>query len=251
LKILFAEDERNMRILVADFLEMEGYKVLLAVDGEEALQKFCENPDLSLIILDIMMPRMSGIEVLEEIRERCHIPVIMLTAKSAETDELEGFQCGADEYISKPFSPRILVARVNALLRRSCPMQKETKIGVLHVKPSSMEVYVNDRRIVLSRTEFNLLSCFVSNSGITLTRDQLLDSVWGYDYQGTDRTVDTHINRLRSKLREASEYIETIRGTVTGSEFANEPDSQETLFTDSCGDTLYHFGTVACKYLHA
>ncbi|MDI9376305.1 MAG: response regulator transcription factor [Thermotogota bacterium] len=212
MKILFADDERNMRILVSDFLEMEGYKVLLAVDGEEALQKFYENPDLSLIILDIMMPRMSGIEVLEEIRERCHIPVIMLTAKSAETDELEGFQCGADEYISKPFSPRILVARVNALLRRSCPMQKETKIGVLHVKPSSMEVYVNDRRIVLSRTEFNLLSCFVSNSGITLTRDQLLDSVWGYDYQGTDRTVDTHINRLRSKLREASEYIETIRG---------------------------------------
>lgn len=191
---------------------MEGYKVLLAVDGEEALQKFYENPDLSLIILDIMMPRMSGIEVLEEIRERCHIPVIMLTAKSAETDELEGFQCGADEYISKPFSPRILVARVNALLRRSYPMQKETKIGVLHVKPSSMEVYVNDRRIVLSRTEFNLLSCFVANSGITLTRDQLLDSVWGYDYQGTDRTVDTHINRLRSKLQEASEYIETIRG---------------------------------------
>ena len=212
MKILFADDERNMRILVADFLEMEGYKVLLAVDGEEALQKFYENLDLSLIILDIMMPRMSGIEVLEEIRERCHIPVIMLTAKSAETDELEGFQCGADEYISKPFSPRILVARVNALLRRSYPMQKETKIGVLHVKPSSMEVYVNDRRIVLSRTEFNLLSCFVANSGITLTRDQLLDSVWGYDYQGTDRTVDTHINRLRSKLQEASEYIETIRG---------------------------------------
>ncbi len=212
LKILFADDERNMRILVSDFLEMEGYKVLLAVDGEEALQKFYENPDLSLIILDIMMPRMSGIEVLEEIRERCHIPVIMLTAKSAETDELEGFQCVADEYISKPFSPRILVARVNALLRRSYPMQKETKIGVLHVKPSSMEVYVNDRRIVLSRTEFNLLSCFVANSGITLTRDQLLDSVWGYDYQGTDRTVDTHINRLRSKLQEASEYIETIRG---------------------------------------
>ena len=212
LKILFADDERNMRILVSDFLEMEGYKVLLAVDGEEALQKFYENPDLSLIILDIMMPRMSGIEVLEEIRERCHIPVIMLTAKSAETDELEGFQCGADEYISKPFSPRILVARVNALLRRSYPMQKETKIGVLHVKPSSMEVYVNDRRIVLSCTEFNLLSCFVANSGITLTRDQLLDSVWGYDYQGTDRTVDTHINRLRSKLQEASEYIETIRG---------------------------------------
>lgn len=212
MKILFADDERNMRILVSDFLEMEGYKVLLAVDGEEALQKFYENPDLSLIILDIMMPRMSGIEVLEEIRERCHIPVIMLTAKSAETDELEGFQCGADEYISKPFSPRILVARVNTLLRRSYPMQKETKIGVLHVKPSSMEVYVNDRRIVLSRTEFNLLSCFVANSGITLTRDQLLDSVWGYDYQGTDRTVDTHINRLRSKLQEASEYIETIRG---------------------------------------
>ncbi|HON28336.1 MAG TPA: response regulator transcription factor [Mesotoga infera] len=212
MKILFADDERNMRILVSDFLEMEGYKVLLAVDGEEALQKFYENPDLSLIILDIMMPRMSGIEVLEEIRERCHIPVIMLTAKSAETDELEGFQCGADEYISKPFSPRILVARVNTLLRRSYPMQKETKIGVLHVKPSSMEVYVNDRRIVLSCTEFNLLSCFVANSGITLTRDQLLDSVWGYDYQGTDRTVDTHINRLRSKLQEASEYIETIRG---------------------------------------
>ena len=134
MKILFADDERNMRILVADFLEMEGYKVLLAVDGEEALRKFCENPDLSLIILDIMMPRMSGIEVLEEIRERCHIPVIMLTAKSAETDELEGFQCGADEYISKPFSPRILW-QSECALRRSCLMQKETKIGVLHVKP--------------------------------------------------------------------------------------------------------------------
>jgi len=212
LKILFADDEKNMRLLVADFLEMEGYKVLLAVDGEEALQKLYENPDLSLIILDIMMPRMSGIEVLEEIRERCHIPVIMLTAKSSETDELEGFQYGADEYISKPFSPKILVARVNALLRRSYLMQDETKIGVLHIKPSSMKVYVNEKKIVLSRTEFNLLSCLVSNSGIILTRDQLLDRVWGYDYHGTDRTVDTHINRLRSKLQEAGEYIETVRG---------------------------------------
>ncbi|MBN2253460.1 MAG: response regulator transcription factor, partial [Kosmotogaceae bacterium] len=118
----------------------------------------------------------------------------------------------ADEYISKPFSPKILVARVNALLRRSYSMQEETRIGVLHLMPSNMEVYVSDKRIALSRTEFNLLSCFVSNSGIILTRDQLLDSVWGYDYRGSDRTVDTHINRLRSKLQEASEYIETVRG---------------------------------------
>ncbi len=212
MKILFADDEKNMQILVADFLEREGYDVLLAKNGEEAIQKFCDNPDVSLVILDIMMPVMDGLEVLEAIRERCSVPVIMLTAKSAESDELEGFQYGADEYISKPFSPMILVARVNALLRRSYRFTEETEIGLLVLKPGSMEVFLNGRKLNLSRTEFNLLSYFVANRGITLTRDQLLDNVWGYGYQGTDRTVDTHINRLRAKLGQENEYIETVRG---------------------------------------
>lgn len=212
MKILFADDEKNMQILVADFLEREGYDVLLAKNGEEAIQKFCDNPDVSLVILDIMMPIMDGLEVLEAIRERCSVPVIMLTAKSAESDELEGFQYGADEYISKPFSPMILVARVNALLRRSYRFTEETEIGLLVLKPGSMEVFLNGRKLNLSRTEFNLLSYFVANRGITLTRDQLLDNVWGYGYQGTDRTVDTHINRLRAKLGQENEYIETVRG---------------------------------------
>ena len=212
MKILFADDEKNMQILVADFLEREGYDVLLAKNGEEAIQKFCDNPDVSLVILDIMMPVMDVLEVLEAIRERCSVPVIMLTAKSAESDELEGFQYGADEYISKPFSPMILVARVNALLRRSYRFTEETEIGLLVLKPGSMEVFLNGRKLNLSRTEFNLLSYFVANRGITLTRDQLLDNVWGYGYQGTDRTVDTHINRLRAKLGQENEYIETVRG---------------------------------------
>ena len=213
MKILFADDERNMRILVSDFLEKEGYEVITAENGKDALEKFWNNNDFSLVILDVMMPSMDGWEVLEEIRKISRVPVIMLTAKSEECDELMGFNTGADEYITKPFSPRILVARVNAILKRSYPaLNDDIKVGIIEIKSGSLEVFVKGKRVDLSKTEYNLLNYFIANTGITLTREQLLDNVWGYGYEGTYRTVDTHINRLRMKLKEAGKYIETVRG---------------------------------------
>lgn len=212
MKVLFADDEKNMRILVKDFLEKDGYQVILASDGREALDCFYENPDVSLIILDIMMPGLDGCEVLEEIRQNSKVPVIMLTAKVEETDELLGFDTGADEYITKPFSPRILLARVNALLRRSYSSNTEISSGLITIKPKSMEVYVRGEKLILSKTEYDLLNYFMANRHIILTREKLLDGVWGYGYEGTYRTVDTHINRLRMKLKEAGNYIETVRG---------------------------------------
>ena len=212
MKVLFADDEANMRVLVSDFLEREGYEVITARNGEEALDYFYGNQSLSLLILDVMMPGLNGWEVLQEVRRESRIPIIMLTARSEESDELTGFSSGADEYITKPFSPKILVARVNALLKRSYPMGDDIKVGIITIKPKSSEAFVLDERIELSKTEYDLLNYFITNQGITLTRDQLLDNVWGYGYEGTYRTVDTHINRLRIKLKNAGDCIETVRG---------------------------------------
>jgi len=184
-KILVVDDESRMRKLVRDFLVREGYNVLEAEDGVEAMDIFYEEKDISLLILDVMMPRMDGWQVCREIRESSKVPIIMLTARSEERDELQGFDLGVDEYISKPFSPKILVARVNAILR----------------KP-----------IELSYKEFELLTYFVENRGIALSREKILNNVWNYDYFGDARTIDTHVKKLRSKLGDKGEYIRTIWG---------------------------------------
>lgn len=213
-KILIAEDEIRMRILVSDFLTMENYDILEAEDGRQAINIFMKNPDIHLVILDVMMPYYNGWEVCQEIRNVSNVPIIMLTAKNKEPDELNGFKFGADEYITKPFSPSIFVARVNALIKRTyCNLDQDEIIkGCLSINVNQHKVIMNKTPIELSQTEYNLLLYLIQNEGQVFTRDQLLNGVWGYDYQGTDRTIDTHINRLRIKLKECGHYIQTIRG---------------------------------------
>lgn len=211
-KILIADDEPKMRILVGDFLKNEGYEVLEAANGEEALDIFYENKDIHLVILDVMMPKINGWEVCEEIRSLSPLPIIMLTAKNSEQDELTGFYKGSDEYVTKPFSPSILVARVKALLKRTYGDKTVCTYGHLKVDYDSHQCLWNDTIIHLSQTEFNLLDCLIQNKDNLLTREQLLNHVWGYDYEGSDRTVDSHMNRLRTKLGVASKYIHTVRG---------------------------------------
>ncbi len=212
-KILIADDENRIRKLVNDFLSREGYEIIEANDGKEALDIFYEkNPDL--VILDVMMPKFTGLEVCKEIREESSVPIIILTAKDTESDELSGFSSGADEYISKPFSPKILVARVNALLRRSNTFNTEDVLdaGKIHVDINAHLVTVNDVEIVLSVKEFELLCYFINNQGIALSREKILDNVWDYDYFGDARTVDTHVKKLRAKLKDYGKYIQTIWG---------------------------------------
>ncbi len=212
-KILIADDENRIRKLVNDFLSREGYEIIEANDGKEALDIFYEkNPDL--VILDVMMPKFTGLEVCKEIRESSSVPIIILTAKDTESDELSGFSSGADEYISKPFSPKILVARVNALLRRSNTFNTEDVLdaGKIHVDINAHLVTVNDVEIVLSVKEFELLCYFINNQGIALSREKILDNVWDYDYFGDARTVDTHVKKLRAKLKDYGKYIQTIWG---------------------------------------
>ena len=212
-KILIADDESRIRKLVNDFLSREGYEIIEASDGKEALDVFYDkNPDL--VILDVMMPKFTGLEVCKEIREESSVPIIILTAKDTESDELSGFSSGADEYISKPFSPKILVARVNALLRRSSTFNIEDVLdaGKIHVDINAHLVTVNDVEIVLSVKEFELLCYFINNQGIALSREKILDNVWDYDYFGDARTVDTHVKKLRAKLKEYGKYIQTIWG---------------------------------------
>lgn len=212
-KILIADDENRIRKLVNDFLSREGYEIIEANDGKEALDMFYEkNPDL--VILDVMMPKFTGLEVCKEIREESSVPIIILTAKDTESDELSGFSFGADEYISKPFSPKILVARVNALLRRSNTFNTEDVLdaGKIHVDINAHLVTVNDVEIVLSVKEFELLCYFINNQGIALSREKILDNVWDYDYFGDARTVDTHVKKLRAKLKDYGKYIQTIWG---------------------------------------
>ena len=213
-KILVVDDEARMRKLVKDFLIKKDYEVIEAADGQEAVDVFFEQNDISLVILDVMMPKMDGWEVLKEIRAYSRIPVIMLTAKGDERDELKGFDSGADEYISKPFSPKILVARVDALLRRSNLISEEEKIetGGIIMDKAAHTVTIEGKQIELSFKEFELLAYFMENQGIALSREKILNHVWNYDYFGDARTIDTHVKKLRSKMGDKGDYIKTIWG---------------------------------------
>ena len=214
-KILVVDDEERMRKLVRDFLVKEGYEVVEASDGEEALECFYEDKEWALILLDVMMPKLNGFEVLQEIREHSKVPVIMLTAKSGEEDELQGFSLGVDEYIAKPFSPKILVARVGAVIRRSSADEDEDRsvdVGGIHIDADAHMVSVDGQEVILSVKEFELLSYFVENQGLALSREKILNAVWDYDYFGDARTIDTHVKKLRSKLGSKGEYIKTIWG---------------------------------------
>ena len=213
LKILVVDDESRMRKLVKDFLVKQNFEVLEAGNGEEAVDTFYENKDIALIILDVMMPKMDGWEVCREIRKYSKVPIIMLTAKSDEKDELLGSELGVDEYISKPFSPKILVARVEAILRRSNMLDDgEVSIGGITINQSAHEVKIDGKTIELSYKEFELLTYFMNNQGIALSRERILNNVWDYDYFGDARTIDTHVKKLRSKLGDKGEYIKTIWG---------------------------------------
>ena len=214
IKILVVDDESRMRKLVKDFLGREGYQVLEAGDGMEAMEVFYDEKDIALIILDVMMPRMDGWQVCREVRQSSKVPIIMLTARSEERDELQGFALGVDEYISKPFSPKILVARVNAILRRANVLGggDEIDAGGIVIDKAAYQVKIDGKEIELSFKEFELLSYFVENQGIALSREKILNNVWDYDYFGDARTIDTHVKKLRSKLGEKGNYIKTIWG---------------------------------------
>lgn len=213
-KILVVDDESRMRKLVKDFLTREGYTVLEAGDGMEAMDLFYEDKDIALIILDVMMPKMDGWQVCREVRETSKVPIIMLTARSEERDELQGFELGVDEYISKPFSPKILVARVNAILRRTLGAigNDSLEAGGITIDKSAHIVKIDGTPVELSYKEFELLTYFIENQGIALSREKILNNVWNYDYFGDARTIDTHVKKLRSKLGDKGEYIKTIWG---------------------------------------
>lgn len=213
LKILVVDDEQRMRKLVKDFLNKQGFMVLEAEDGEQAVDVFFENKDISLVILDVMMPKMDGWEVCREIRQYSEVPMIMLTAKSDEKDELLGFELGVDEYITKPFSPKILVARVEAILRRTNALEEETMdVGGIILDQAAHEVRIDGELVELSFKEFELLTYFMNNQGVALSRERILNNVWNYDYFGDARTIDTHVKKLRNKLGNKGEYIKTIWG---------------------------------------
>ena len=214
IKILVVDDESRMRKLVRDFLEKKGYAVFEAGDGIEAMDVFYREKDIDLLILDIMMPRMDGWQVCREVRQSSKVPIIMLTARSDERDELQGFELGVDEYISKPFSPRILVARVEAVLRRTNASQEDgaKDIGGILIDKAAHLVKVDGEVIDLSFKEFELLTYFADNQGIALSREKILNNVWNYDYFGDARTIDTHVKKLRSKLGDKGNYIKTIWG---------------------------------------
>ena len=213
-KILVVDDEARMRKLVSDFLVREGFEVLEAGDGEKAMDIFYSNKDIALVILDVMMPKMDGWQVLREMRESSQVPVIMLTARSDEKDELRGFELGVDEYVTKPFSPRTLVARVNAILRRTGGKEENDRIelsGIILDK-SAHQVTIDGEPVELSFKEFELLEYFMENNKIALSREKILNHVWNYDYFGDARTIDTHVKKLRSKLGAKGELIKTIWG---------------------------------------
>lgn len=214
LKILVVDDESRMRKLVKDFLVKNNYMVLEAADGEEAVNIFMSTKDIALIILDVMMPKLDGYGAAEEIRKVSDVPIIMLTAKSDERDELKGFELGVDEYITKPFSPKILVARVEAVLRRSNSQDAGEIISVdgIEMDLSAHQVKVDGETIELSYKEFELLNYFLVNQGVALSREKILNNVWNYDYFGDARTIDTHVKKLRNKLGKKGEYIKTIWG---------------------------------------
>lgn len=211
-KILIVEDEERMRRLIGDYLKREGFKIIEAEDGKMALKSF-EHENIDLIILDIMLPEYDGWTVCREIRKSSKVPIIMLTARSEESDELFGFELGADEYVTKPFSPKILVARVNALLRRANVIIEDiVSIEGIEVDQLAHRVLIDGNGVEMTPKEYELLDFMIKNVGQALTREQILDEVWGYDYYGDFRTVDTHIKRLRIKLNEKSNLIQTVRG---------------------------------------
>lgn len=214
IKILVVDDESRMRKLVRDFLVKSQFEVLEAADGEEALDLFYQVKDIALIILDVMMPKMNGWEVCREVRSYSKVPIIMLTAKGEESDELTGFDLGVDEYISKPFSPKILVARVEAILRRTAGLNRgdTLEVGGICLDKAAHRVTIEGRDLDLSFKEFELLSYFIENKGLALSREKILNHVWNYDYFGDARTIDTHVKKLRSKLGDKGEYIKTIWG---------------------------------------
>lgn len=212
--VLVVDDESRMRKLVKDFLNQKQYKVLEAADGEEAISVYEENKNkINIILLDVMMPKLDGWSVLRQIRQISKVPIIMLTARGEEQDELFGFELGVDEYISKPFSPKILVARVEAILNRTKPKENDVKeCGGISIDNDGRTVKVDGKEIDLSLREYELLKYLVDNSGIALSRDKILNNVWNYDYYGDSRTIDSHIKKIRHKLGKKGKYIETIRG---------------------------------------
>lgn len=211
--ILVVDDESRMRKLVRDFLVKQDFKVLEAADGEEAVDIFIQNKDIVLVILDVMMPKMDGWETCKEIRQYSKVPIIMLTARGSEMDELRGFELGVDEYISKPFSPKILVARVQALLRRSGAGGDEiVRLGEIEMDNAAHVVKISGKPVELSFKEYELLSYFMENKGLALSREKILNHVWDYDYFGDARTIDTHVKKLRSKMGDCGNYIKTIWG---------------------------------------
>ena len=212
IKILVVDDESRMRKLVRDFLTKAGYQVVEAADGEEACATFFETKGIGLVILDVMMPKLDGYGVAQEIRKESNVPIIMLTAKSDERDELQGFELGVDEYVTKPFSPRILVARVEAVLRRSSEKDEKLVVGEIECDRNAHVVKVQGKSIELSYKEFELLTYFMLNTGVALSREKILNNVWDYDYFGDARTIDTHVKKLRSKLGDCGDYIKTIWG---------------------------------------
>ena len=214
LKILVVDDESRMRKLVKDFLVKQNYEVLEAGDGSAALDLFFEHQDIALIILDVMMPKMDGWQVCKEIRNYSKVPIIMLTAKADEKDELLGFQLGVDEYVTKPFSPKFLVARVEAILRRTNQVSETVTMeyGGIQIDKAAHVVTIDGKPIDLSFKEFELLSYFMENKGIALSREKILNSVWNYDYFGDARTIDTHVKKLRSKMGDKGDMIKTVWG---------------------------------------
>lgn len=214
LKILVVDDESRMRKLVRDFLVKAGYDVLEAGDGEEALDIFFQQKEIALIVLDVMMPKMDGWQVCREVRNYSKVPIIMLTARSDERDELQGFQLGVDEYISKPFSPKILVARIEAILRRTNQHESDDVIscGGIELDKAAHQVTIDGKLVDLSYKEFELLTYFMENQGIALSREKILNNVWNYDYFGDARTIDTHVKKLRSKMGAKGDLIKTIWG---------------------------------------
>lgn len=213
IKVLVVDDESRMRKLVRDFLIRQNYEIIEAENGEQAVDIFFEEKEISLIILDVMMPKMDGWQTCREIRQYSKVPIIMLTAKSDERDELQGFELGVDEYISKPFSPKILVARVNAILRRANALEEEAlEVGGIVLDQAAHEVKIDGVNIDLSIKEFELLTYFVKNQGVALSRERILNNVWNYDYFGDARTIDTHVKKLRSKMGKKGDYIKTIWG---------------------------------------
>lgn len=213
LKVLVVDDEIRMRKLINDFLSAKGFQVIEAADGEEAVDKFCSEKDIALILLDVMMPKMNGWEVLKTIRKISKVPIIMLTARGEEQDELQGFMLGVDEYISKPFSPKILTARVDAILRRTQSGASDViKCGGIELDRAAHTVTAGGKTVDLSYKEFELLDYFMQNKGIALSRERILNNVWDYDYFGDARTIDTHVKKLRSKLGEKGDMIKTIWG---------------------------------------